>query len=250
MKLTNVVIVGAGGTASFLAPVLAKLLAFNQEGDCTLTIIDEDLVEDKNLSRSYTEDDVGMNKAALLAEICTDQVPSGSLQISAIEAYVTPDNFDRYHQNWCRDGVAVFACVDNNVSRCFLEDQLSALDNAVYITPGNAEFDGQVHMYLRQNGSDVTPKITEFCPEMQDSETPGNQFPDEENCTEKYESEPQLILANLTAATMSLNLFWSQIQQRSDRTDYVNEILFDVVSCGARPDKRVPIKPLEPSTIS
>lgn len=252
MSYSNIVIVGAGGTASFVAPVVAKLMAFRKPGECTLTIIDEDEIEDKNLARSYSEDDVGMNKAELLAEICVDRVPSGSLDVKAIPAYVLPSNFDRYHEAWCKDGVVVLACVDNNVSRCFIEEQISKLDNAVLITPGNDVIDGQVHTYIRRNGEDVSPKISEICPSMAADNSPNNIFPDDENCTDKYEEEPQLILANMTAGVLALNSLWRHVINDETRDSEVyNEVYFNVNTCAARPFERQPLTLIEetPATL-
>lgn len=64
------VVVGAGGTGGHLVPNLARLISIknNESKQHTLTIIDNDIVEEKNLIRqNFTNNDINKNKAEVLA---------------------------------------------------------------------------------------------------------------------------------------------------------------------------------------
>jgi len=69
--MNNVVVVGCGGTGGRLLPMLCQIMSRGQWNDLvpTLTLIDGDEVEMKNLTRqNFIVDDVGRNKAECLAE--------------------------------------------------------------------------------------------------------------------------------------------------------------------------------------
>lgn len=64
------VVVGAGGTGGHLVPNLARLISIknNESKEHTLTIMDNDIVEEKNLIRqNFTHNDINKNKAEVLA---------------------------------------------------------------------------------------------------------------------------------------------------------------------------------------
>lgn len=234
VKFQNYVIVGAGGIGHYLAPPLAKFLAFTL-GEGTLTIIDGDEVEDKNLSRVYDEDCVGDNKAELLADICRDIIPSdSSVKVISLDQYLTPQLFERYHTSWYQEGTVIFGCVDNHKSRVYCEELCSKLDNGIFVTGGNSFHEGQSQMYVRVNGEDVSPKITSFAFDLLDESDPNNIFPDEEDCTGEYEERPQLLLANITAATTMLNQWYSQcVNTTPEQGNVINEVTFDITTGGA-----------------
>ena len=66
----NVIVIGCGGTGSRVIPWIAQYLAtLPSTLSPTLTLIDGDIVEPKNLSRqNFIQEDVGLNKAVVLAE--------------------------------------------------------------------------------------------------------------------------------------------------------------------------------------
>ena len=71
--------------------------------------------------------------------------------------------------------------------------------------------------------------------------SPNNIFLDDENCTDKYEEEPQLILANMTAGVLALNSLWRHIINDETRDSEVyNEVYFNVNTCAACPFERQP----------
>lgn len=66
MKINKILVVGAGGIGSYLVPFLVKA---SQTLPLDITVMDFDIVEEKNLLyQNYEPEDVGKNKAEVLAE--------------------------------------------------------------------------------------------------------------------------------------------------------------------------------------
>jgi hypothetical protein len=213
---------------------LAKLICFNEKlGGGTLTLIDCDDVEDHNLARVFGPEGIGSNKAELLAEFCESTIPSGNLDIKAIPEALSPDTLHRYHREWNKDGVVIFGCVDNHVSRVYMENIVADLKSGTLISAGNSYHEGQAQLYIRKDGEDVTPRITTWAPEILVEGQAWNHFPDDEDCSQEYESAPQLILANQSAAIAALNLYYSQCLLGADKKPSANEVTFDIKEGGA-----------------
>lgn len=203
------VIVGAGGIGFYLAPKLARMLAFEYSEEVSLYIVDGDIVEDRNLSRVFSEGAIGKAKAEVLAEELAPIV-GDKIQVIPLQAYVSDRTLYRTHRVWNADGVTVFGCVDNLKTRAFLCEELTKHNNATYIDGGNDYETGQANLWIRRDGEDLTPKITEIAPEILDIPEDDN-FPDQLDCSLEYPSHPQLALTNDAVATAMASLWYSQI---------------------------------------
>lgn len=223
--------IGAGGIGSYLADPWARFLAYC--GNSTeLTIIDGDIIEPHNLERVYNSETVGEMKAEVLTERLLGTYSGTSLTINCIPEMVVPRNFHRFHGSWLQDNVVILACVDNDKTRVFLEEQLATLRNGVLIAGGNDYHLGQAQLYIRKNGKDLGPKLSEISPEIL-KETPGNWFPGEEDCTQKYVSAPQLSLVNNAVATAMMGLFYSECVNQTPEEGYLNEVMVNLTSGGS-----------------
>jgi len=231
-------ILGAGGIGYHLAEPLARLLAHPPEmvGDRiqnpTLFIIDGDEVEDHNLARQHGAAAIGQNKAEIMARTLRDTFPG--LDVRVISMYLS-DRLLNHHREWLVEGVTLFGCVDNNKTRCFLEEQLDKLDEFTWVDGGNDLDSGQAMLWRRINSEDVCASLTERNPEMR-HETPGNEFPDQLDCTQEYETQPQLALANQAVAQAMLQTWFAQVLTIDDpMKPSFNTIVVDVLGGKAAP---------------
>ena len=122
--LANVVIIGCGGTGSRLLPMISQLMSRGKWNDMvpTITLVDGDEVEVKNLTRqNFIMDDVGRNKAECLAEryggafelptVCINQyVPDNVPPMMAWLSANVPEQMRRLVGD---RPTVFFLCVDN-----------------------------------------------------------------------------------------------------------------------------------------
>jgi len=224
MKFKRVVVVGLGGGGTFLVQPLCRYLAYSAP-ETQVVLIDGDNFEPKNAERQiFTA--LG-NKADVTAAHLRPQF--SQLQIETKPRYVTEDNVYLY----IKEGDCVFSCVDNHASRKLLSDHCSTLEDVVLISGGNEFDDGNVRMYIRRQGKDLFPPLTHQHPEIQH---PTDRNPAELDCLQLAATgSPQLIFANLKAATEMVCLFW--VVCTNDDPTY-NEVYFDLKTGAQRPVRR------------
>jgi hypothetical protein len=87
---------------------------------------------------------------------------------------------------------------------------------------------GNVQIYVRRDGVDITPSLTEFHEEIRE---PRDEHPDDVSCTEMLASVPQIVFANLTVATCMLNAFWLYLCGAL----HYPELVFDIAEGLMRP---------------
>ncbi len=108
------------------------------------------------------------------------------------------------------------------------------LSDVVLISGGNDFTDGNVQVYVRQDGRDVTLPLTRFHPEIAE---PKDKSPAEMSCEELAAgAAPQLLFMNLTIASAMLNAFYAW---RPARLRY-GEVYLDIMEGKAQPVARVP----------
>lgn len=145
------VLVGAGGNGARLVPPLMQILHATDH----LSIIDHDVVEDRNLGRQhFSPADVGRYKALVLAERYRRRVGGQDMPISAHTgplAETDVQTFLRGLQAPSRMAALILlGCVDNAAARRAMRDVMRASELPVaWIDVGNAFKDGQVVLSLR-----------------------------------------------------------------------------------------------------
>ena len=174
-------------------------------------LIDGDAFEPQNASRMLFSEHG--NKAAVVRDDLTEGLGESYLSIVAVEEYVTPDNLPRL----VREGDTVLLAVDNHATRKLVSDHARTLSDVCLVSGGNDGVGpdsagtvqrgtyGNVQVFVRRAGQDVTPPLTEFHPEIAD---PADRTPTEVSCTEALASTPQILFANLAVASAILNAFW------------------------------------------
>lgn len=241
---TSVKVIGLGGVGGIVARYLAIFLA-SLDKHLRLVLIDGDAYEPSNAGRMLFS--AHGNKAAVTCADLLANFADSFLSMIPIQEYVTPANIDRLIHN----GDVVILAVDNHATRKLISDFCSAsLNDVCLISGGNDGVGrdasnqitrgtyGNCQIYIRSGGQDLNQRITRYHPEIR---KPADKNPSDENCTELMQSVPQILFANLAAASAILNAFWLYC---CDALHY-SELAFDIADGLMRP-----VLPFQASVIS
>lgn len=192
------ILVGAGGTGSFLFPALLRYLESyhsNRDEQFTLTVIDGKEVGATKLHRQlFFGRHVGNPKATALLE----QYEADPKVVIAVPQYLGDSNIAGI-----RDGSTIFIAADNYAVRGRIERHCLTLDNATVINGGNEMSDGSLQIWIRRDGGNVTPPLSQGHPEILTED----EDPSKLSCQQIAElpSGEQTIMANMMSATAMLN---------------------------------------------
>lgn len=250
-RAKHIIVVGAGGTGGYLIPNLARQVSLQnqiRQGEGlpphTLTIVDADIVESKNLVRqNFVAQDIGKNKA----EVMASRYGRGyQMNINFVADYIKDhqrliDIANTNVHGGQDDAIVLIDCVDNNKTRKIFHDFLNShytnqqgnLIPIYYLSSGNEEFGGQVIFSLHNTDSSVNiRRAVEMSKERPINSLnyssislfdifPGtleadDEFPDEGSCAENAVSAPQNIFTNMTAANI-LYGFMNQLLTQRDK---------------------------------
>lgn len=222
------VVIGAGGTGGYLIPNLGRMVGIkNKEGaEHTVTIVDADNVEEKNLLRqNFSPNDIAKNKAEVMA---TRYGRAFGETFYYLAEYIETAEQVKQLIKQEKKTTVIIDCVDNNKTRFILkegirqyhEEENNSTNNTIMISSGNEEYAGQVVFsykigqyadFYRENLElkDQSPDLIDIFPDMNIG-----LLPDEESCAERAVSAPQNIATNMTAADIIFG--------------YVNKLLNDV----------------------
>ena len=236
----KIVQLGAGGTGGHIAPHLYRLL-YSLERPVRYIICDGDVVEEKNLVRqNFTPADLGENKARVLAErystvfgMETEYVPTFVENEDQLKELLTPQSWRTgpyYNGRQITELVVLLGAVDNNKSRQLCHRVFHQAKELIYIDSGNGEYTGQVVCGVRRSGKTYYPPIGAVYPDVLE-ET--DKFPTELSCAEASVSAPQSMAANITAATVVVDMIYN-ILAVGDST--VQKITFSTRTVNVRPE--------------
>jgi molybdopterin/thiamine biosynthesis adenylyltransferase len=206
--------IGIGGIGCALLPFLCRYLQYSGEG-ARLTLIDGDRFERGNAARQAFS---GLgNKAEVKSRELAREFEAVAFR--SMPEYVTEDNVGRL----IGAGEVVFLMVDNHASRLLVSRHVSSLSDLSLISGGNDYEDGNVQVYVRQGGLDLTPSLARYHPEIA---APQDRNPAALSCEELMAAgAPQLLFANLMVASLMLNAFYAL---RQGRLNY-SEVYLDIV---------------------
>jgi molybdopterin/thiamine biosynthesis adenylyltransferase len=226
-KVNEIIVVGLGGVGTALVEPLARYMEHNKWSCSKLHLVDGDVYESHNLERQRaTEAELTKNKAEVHAAKLKALLKG--ITVIATPKYVNEQNVSEI----VGDSSTVFSCVDNHKTRKILQDRCSRLKEVILISGGNEYHDGNVQVYLKRNGRELSPPITKYHEEIA---YPTDLSPEEMSCEELQESEPQLLFTNLMVACLMLNAFYGCIREVTPR---YHEVYFDILENCARPAKR------------
>ncbi len=235
----RVVLIGLGGTGTHLARPLATFLASlsdDSTGDAIeLVLCDGDSFAPEN---AYRMDIVDFgNKAEVVGRELMERLAASTLMVRWVAQYVTPQNVAELLQ----DGDCVFLACDNHATRKLVGRHCSSgsLDSVVLISGGNDGIEegrtgtyGNVQVYVRKDGKDVTAPIERFHPEIAE---PADRAPDELSCLEMVVAgAPQLSFVNLAVASAMCNALLRLMMSRNDQRMY-DEAALDILDAVSAP---------------
>ena len=212
----KIVIIGLGGVGSILCDNLSRYLNYS-DINVSVSLIDGDFYETRNSERQ-TFIRLG-DKASVKCTELTHKFSNVSFQ--DFNEFINEDNV----ASLITENSIVFLCVDNHISRKIISDHCQTLNNIIIISGGNEYTDGNVQLYKREGGKNVTASLTEYHPEI---EYPEDQSPEDMSCEELSQSEPQLLFTNLSVATIMCWMFYA-IHKEKDVTKH-GEVYFDITS--------------------
>jgi len=221
----NIVIIGLGGIGSILCERIARYLTYSSEEGVKLLLVDGDEYEPKNFDR---QDFTRMgNKAEVKAADLKMQF--SRLNVSSYPAFVNETNLAQV----VTEGSIVFLCVDNHKTRMIVSNYSNKLKDVTLISGGNDLIDGNVQIYIRQNGSDLTPDLCSYHPEIAN---PDDKLPEEMSCEELALSEPQLYFTNLGVATIMCWAFYNAVVKGEYEK---SEVYFDITQMASNAKARI-----------
>ncbi|MBI5138550.1 MAG: ThiF family adenylyltransferase [Candidatus Vogelbacteria bacterium] len=220
----DIKVVGIGGIGTWLLPPLARFLTFSHP-DTQLTLIDGDAFELKNRERQVFNT-IG-NKAQVHTEMLRDSFPE--LDVQAVPEYLTSENIALHvsDQSW------ILLCVDNHATRKLISDRSEELENVRLISGGNELTDGSVHVFIRENGQNLTlPLGNEYHTEVA---FPEDRNPGEVGCDELVTHEPQLLFTNFQIAAQMLSRFYAILTRGNDQDE---DLYCDLITGNCRSIRR------------
>lgn len=204
-KLYSIVLVGCGGTGSHLLRYICQLLMNKDYNENIIKIVDQDIIEDKNLlNQNFLKCHVGRSKAEVLCKNygAIAAANEADLKISFLDEYIKDINRLReilwYNYNYTP---ILISCVDNNSIRAIFHDFFMKdwCHNLIYIDTGNGsdEIIGQTVVGLKVNNEIILPPAGSVFPEiLKDNDDIDKVL----SCSYHTEEAPQNIAANLLAA--------------------------------------------------
>lgn len=258
-----ITIIGSGGTGGYvIRDMLRFLQSIKMKGDkrqFAVNLIDDDVVEDKNLVRqNFIASDVGQKKCEVLARrygnafgipvIARDVRLNDISMLRSIRQNTVNEVFT--NPNALRSvGHIIIGCVDNHAARRTIYEYLRNYEgNAYWIDSGNERMSGQVvcgygiaewkrnyrgvdltefkssNSIMRDNHHFPIPNVVAVYPEILDpkQDLAGS---DDTSCAERALQEDQNIFINMTAAMHVLNYVRQVVMSEKVVT---NAITFDV----------------------
>lgn len=222
-KARSIIIIGVGGTGSFLLTVLLRYL--NSRSDVNqnfeVIIVDGDKYEEKNVNRQeFAHSRIGRNKADVQAEVYGKKFPN--LRIVSVPKYLGEENIKQI----IGEHSVVFCCVDNHKCRYMVSLRCQELNDTLLISGGNEEFDGNIQSYCREAGEALNNPIEVRHPEIKNTDD-GDRS--KMSCEElsTLPSGSQFIGTNSTAGNMMFQLMFGY-ENQTPGIENVNDIYFDI----------------------
>lgn len=199
--MLQIKLIGVGGIGTALLSFLPRYLAYQQEEEVELTLIDGDAFESRNVERQAFS--TPGNKAEVKAAELRTEFPG--LTVLAEPVFVSKGNIRALIEG----GDIVLLAVDNHATRLLVSRRCKQLARVVLISAGNDLATGNCQVYIREKRKSLTVPIETYHPEIR---FPQDKNPGEDpSCLlQAAEGEPQLVITNMAAA-LGMAMFLYQI---------------------------------------
>ena len=225
----EITIIGLGGIGSILVNTISRYLNSNPSLRASIKLVDGDGYEFKNSSRqeffSYG------NKASVKKNELIDRFKN--VQYFDYPMFLNENNIEQV----ITENSIVFVGVDNHKTRRLVSNYAKNLNNIIIISGGNELTDGNIQIFIRKGGVNVTPSLTDYHPEIAN---PIDKSPDEMSCEELSKAEPQLYFTNFMVAGHMCSAFYNIIEKNNYK---ISEVYFDILSMNSNSKIRTPKNP-------
>jgi molybdopterin/thiamine biosynthesis adenylyltransferase len=215
-NFNEISIVGLGGIGSILSNTISRFVnsdTKDNEPKKIINLIDGDDYEIKNLNRQEFSR-FGNKAQSKLSEL---RGKFNNIEYKDYPVFVDNETISQIIKN--HD--LVFLAVDNHKTRKLVSDYAKNLNDITIISGGNELEDGNVQLYIRKDGKDITPSLTDYHPEIRN---PIDKLPNEMSCEELQHSEPQLYFTNLGVATFMAFTYYNVLKEKNN----YSEVYFDM----------------------
>ena len=226
----EITIIGLGGIGSILSNTISRYLDTNRAlHPVMITLVDGDDYEFKNNER---QEFISYGNKAIVKSVEL-QSKFQNIIFNSCPEFLSEENAP----NIIKEESIVFVGVDNHTTRKLVSDYAKKLNDTVVISGGNDLTDGNVQIFIRKGGIDVTPSLTDYHPEIKD---PKDKSPSEMSCEElSLSSAPQLFFTNFMVAAHMCSAFYNIIEKNNYK---ISEVYFDLLSMNSNSKIRVPKK--------
>jgi molybdopterin/thiamine biosynthesis adenylyltransferase len=226
------VVIGLGGIGGLVLRLLAPFLHSSDGRRATVVAIDGDsFVEAENRDRQLFR--ASGPKALVLAQEIVE-LYGDRITVLPVPRYITSRNAG----DLIGEGDIVFCQPDNYATRRIVERRCSRLREVALFSGGNDGIEngktgtyGNVQVYLRSRGRDLTNPLSRFHPELA---KPADRVPNARGCAAAATSSPQLLFTNASVAAAMLGAFYAW---RNGALDY-EEAYLDILSGRMVPVRR------------
>lgn len=209
MESYDLIVVGAGGTGTYFLKEAARYISSNKsiaQRFKSFTIVDGDIVEEKNLARQcFQTDDIGRNKAEVMSEVLnevfemhTTYVPEYLISVSQLTECFHPNKIP-----------FVVCCVDNHAARLVLEEFFRLNTNCILFDSANEYEAGECVYAYKFDDRVLSPVRSHYFPDILSGDL---RSVNEMSCEELNSAAPQHIFTNMAAGMALLSGLSSLIE--------------------------------------
>lgn len=244
MRFSGVRFIGLGGVGRRAAePICRTLLYQTKDKLPEITFIDGDEYEPRNVERQPCTDEDATQQVNKAASAAAEIKRVLGIEVGVYPNYLIPRNAS----NLLKENDLIIAGVDSFAVRKLIADFAERRDNIVLISGGNELTDGNVQVFIRRDGKNLTANLGEYHPEIAD---PQDTRPDQHTCLREQVVHPQLVRTNNMVAAIMTSIVGELLELPEEELPNwtVGEVCFDLKKFKAIPHERESLREVEEVT--